>query len=298
MHSPIPDLHRPPSRTHLASGANNDITLMECPDRKVVMKRARPSAPDRLATETRVLSLLAGGIAPALVDGTFLDASEGGSRLFMEHIEGEHRFELDVRSARLLGAALAAIHRTDLASLADFLEKPSWQDYFQDRLIPQLEEAREVAPSPQIRELQVFLERIRRLGQELDTRSLHGRSALVHTDIIPLNVIFQADRCRIIDWELARIDAPEWDLCSALKSFVFAPRARDALLDAYGTAPDPDRLRFVSLLHYANVALWRLCSFYRRGENQSIRAKFLRELDAEMDWIRNTLSRSSEPGLP
>lgn len=70
------------------------------------------------------------------------------------------------------------------------------------------------------------------------------------------------------------------------KAFRFEEGARERFENAYGRSLDSKKLRFFSLLHYANVALWRVCSFYVRGENRDIAEKFLTELDQEIAWIR------------
>lgn len=273
----------------LASGANNDIVLLEFERRKAVLKQTRPNGTDRLQFESAVLANLEGEIGPSVLWQNLPEAIGEDNGLILEHIAGEHRFELDDLDAARLGTALRCIHGTDLAKLKNSLESPSWSTYFQDRLLSQYAKAKDVAPSGQAQEMKRCLDRIHALGSDMKQNLSDRDKTLVHTDIIPLNAIFQEDRCRIIDWELARLDFPEWDLCSAFKSFSMAPSAKEALLKSYGRSLDQDRLRFVSLLHYSNVALWRLCSFYLRGENQSIKAKFLRELEEEIEWIKASL---------
>ncbi|MBK9577648.1 MAG: aminoglycoside phosphotransferase family protein [Fibrobacteres bacterium] len=275
--------------SQLASGANNDIVLLEFERRKAVLKQTRPNGTDRLQFESAVLANLEGEIGPSVLWHNLSEAIGEDNRLILEHIAGEHRFELDDLDAARLGTALRCIHGTDLAKLKSSLESPSWSTYFQDRLLNQYAKTKDVAPSGQVQEMKRCLDRIHALGSDIQQNLSDRDKTLVHTDIIPLNAIFQEDRCRIIDWELARLDFPEWDLCSAFKSFSMAPSAKEALLQSYGRSLDQDRLRFVSLLHYSNVALWRLCSFYLRGENQAIQAKFLRELEEEIEWINAAL---------
>lgn len=273
----------------LASGANNDIVLLEFEHRKAVLKQTRPNGTDRLQIEDAVLANLGGEIGPSVLWQNLSEAGGEGKCLILEHIAGEHKFELSEPEASRLGTALRCVHDTDLAKLEGNLEGPSWSTYFQDRLLSQYAQAKGVAPLGQVEEMKRCLDRIHALGSDMQQNLSDRDKTLVHTDIIPLNVIFQEDRCRIIDWELARLDFPEWDLCSAFKSFLLSASANEALLQSYEGALDPDRLRFVSLLHYSNVALWRLCSFYLRGENQSIKAKFLRELEEEIEWVKVSL---------
>lgn len=273
----------------LASGANNDILLLEFEHRKAVLKQTRPNGTDRLESEIAILANLEGEIGPSVLWQILSEEGREGKCLFLEHVAGEHKFELEEVDAARLGTALRCIHDTDLAKLNSSLESPSWSTYFQDRLSSQYTKAKDVAPLGQVQEMKRCLDRIHAMGLDMQQNLSDLEKTLVHTDIIPLNVIFQEDRCRIIDWELARIDLPEWDLCSAFKSFSLSAPAEEALLRSYGRALDPDRMRFVSLLHYSNVALWRFCSFYLLGENQSIKTKFLRELDEEIEWIRVSL---------
>jgi thiamine kinase-like enzyme len=274
----------------LASGANNDILLLEFEHRKAVLKQTRPNGTDRLPVEIAILANLEGEIGPSVLWQNLSEDGGEGKCLILEHIAGEHRFELDDLDAARLGKALRSIHDTDLTKLKSSLESPSWSTYFQVRLLSQYAKTKDVAPLGQAQEMKRCLDQIHALGSDIQQNLSDLDKTLVHTDFIPLNVIFQEDRCRMIDWELARIDFPEWDLCSAFKSFSMTPSTKEALLQSYGRSLDPDRMRFVSLLHYSNVALWRLCSFYLRSENQSIKAKFLRELEEEIEWIKDALS--------
>lgn len=282
---------KPPLRSsHLASGANNQITLLEYSDHKAVLKQTRPGGTNHLAHESHILRHLPDRIGPAVLHETPDPRTGALDSLTLEHIQGEHKYDLTEPDAALLGRTLRALHATDLPPLRPTLESPSWEAFFQDRLMAQFLDAKDAAPASQVREMEQTLEAIRTLGMAMGSKLGDEGRTLVHTDIIPLNVIFQEDRCRVIDWELARIDFPEWDLCSTLKAFAFSEASRASFFAAYGRSPDPDRLRFVSLLQYANVALWRMCSFFRRGENQSIRDKFLRELADEIQWIRDVLA--------
>ena len=111
----------------------------------------------------------------------------------------------------------------------------------------------------------------------------------MHGDVIPLNLIFSNGDCKLIDWELARFDFPEWDLASVKKAFRFSGNSREAFFAAYGNHYDENVLWFVSLLHYCNVVLWRICDFYVRKHIQTNKEKFLSNLNNEMNWIRENI---------
>ncbi|MCB9495429.1 MAG: aminoglycoside phosphotransferase family protein [Fibrobacteria bacterium] len=271
----------------LASGANNDLFVVDHRGVEAVLKRTRPGGVARLDLEAAILECLDGDGAPRLLGKEAIDSAEECSQIVMEWVQGRHLHRLDRVAAAMLGRTLGGLHSRTRVDLPAQLASPSWADYLESRLESQWEQAREAAPSAMVEESRGFLRRLGTFAAGFGADD-EGR-CLVHTDLIPLNVVFTAEDCRIVDWELGRIDHPEWDLASLDKAFVFEPGARAAFDAAYGRLPDPDRLRLVGLLHYSNVALWRMCSYWVRGENRENADRFLAELDEEIEWIRRNL---------
>lgn len=95
-------------------------------------------------------------------------------------------------------------------------------------------------------------------------RLLSRRECLVHGDFSPKNVLVGPDRLWVIDWEVAHVGDPGFDLsfllCHLTLKAVHRPRdaaayraTADAFLKAYGTAPDPELGAGVACLLLARV---------------------------------------------
>ena len=271
--------------SHLGEGASNQVFLVDSGVGKHVCKLTRPGCVRRLPYEAGILSRLAPGIGPALVAIRTMEDHLSADLLLQEHVGGVHMHTLDVRHARLLGERLRVLHSQPATVFEDVAERLDWRDYLASRIHGQLDLCRSIAPEPLVEAFVGIIDRIAALGGNLSD-DLGGRTrSLIHGDLIPLNVLFTDDKGCLIDWELARLDHSEWDLASVAKAFRFADDAQDAFWEAYGSVRNPDILGFVSLLQYCNVALWRACSYYVRGENRHIATKFLAELDDELLWL-------------
>lgn len=270
-----------------AAGANNEILLVELGGIERVLKRTRPGGVLRLSNERSVLRILGGRGAPKLL----WSRDDPGARcelLLMERAPGESLFEADHRAARHLGEALRQVHSVAVDGLRE-LDRPTWRETLDRRLRAQLDLVRGAAPKEQVRAMEEHLGRIGRLGEAMGPGD-DRRRALVHTDLTPLNILHDGKGCRIVDWELGRIDHPEWDLASVRKAVRFSDGAWEEFLRAWGFPVDASRLRLCALLHWSNVALWRMYSFHVRGENRGVAVRFLGELRDEIDWIGRNLT--------
>lgn len=279
----------PISASWLASGANNEIILVEFQSKKIVLKKTLGKGVNRLGNEREILRMLRGECAPQLIGAKNDECSGELESLLMEFIPGTPLFEMDEQAAVAFGSALRQVHSTCITESGGLLEKPSWEEYYRNRLLTQFEFAKDKAPHSLCQEMGRLLQKIQGLGFRIADKPHEMQRVLIHSDLIPLNVIQGIQECKIIDWELGRIDFPEWDLCSVEKAFRFTKESKAAFYRAYQKEWDPSRFKLISLMHYSNVALWRMCSFYGRGENQKIKEKFLAELDQEIQWIRENI---------
>lgn len=273
----------------LASGANNEIFIVEFETRKLAFKKTLESGVARLGNEAVILSLLQGRSVPRIFWAGTEPQGNNPRALLMEYLEGSHPFALDEQTAFSLGMALKQIHGVDIHEYRNRLESPKWDEYYRNRLLSQLSFAKKTAPDALCKAMDLLLQRIKALGEGLGPLWDEKDKVLIHSDLIPLNVIFSDGICKLIDWELGRMDYPEWDLCSVDKAFRFTIESRKQFYEAYQKEIDLDRYKLISLMHHSNVALWRMCSFYGRGENQQIKEKFLGELDQEIQWIQQNI---------
>jgi aminoglycoside phosphotransferase (APT) family kinase protein len=269
----------------LSSGANNELVMLEFDGFNAVLKKTKQTGVRRLRNEFTVLSNNNKPIGPKVLWSHFPENIFDADYLIIEHVAGQHLYELDGRAAVQLGTVMKEIHEIPVHKFNDCLEKPSWEDYYNSRLISQFTTASNGGSEKYLNTLRIYLVKIHEFGKSISSELTEKDLSLVHSDLIPLNMIFDNKRCNIIDWELARIDYPEWDICSIKKAFIFSENSYNSFETVYNRKISEKRLKLFSLMHYCNVALWRICSFYCKGENHEIKKKFLREIEEEIEWI-------------
>jgi Ser/Thr protein kinase RdoA (MazF antagonist) len=274
----------------LARGAGNEVHRVETGQGVFVLKVAKPEHGSRLGFEHAFLAKSEGNFGPGVRHFDGSGVHHGQELLVEEFLVGAHPFHLGVPEAAALGEALRVLHSADTAPFATFLDKPSWKGYLASRVVPQLERSREFSPSSVHGEIEAMVAGAGERGRFLTPRLEMRQRGLVHTDVIPLNVVSTKDRGMVlIDWEWVRIDLPEWDLGSVLKAFTMEEGALDSFWAAYALGHDPDILEFVGILHHLNVVAWRLCAFYEQGGYREVADTFLADLEVELDWLRTHL---------
>ncbi len=189
----------------------------------------------QLAREQATLRVLAPtGVAPA---PHALVCAPGGPILVEELVEGE-RFSYD-RDLPALGSTLARVHALTASHL------------------PSVDAAAEL-----LADGRAWLDRAIAAGDDADAAALVGElrgrarspagalHMLVHTDLNAGNLVVTGGRCRLLDWEAARMGDPAWDLAHAVSptttqwdasaACVATPRQVRCMLAAYvGEAVDP-----------------------------------------------------------
>lgn len=277
------------SRGHsfLAQGAGNEVHRVETSRGRFVVKVAKPEHGSRLGFEHAFLAQSEGRFGPEVrhFDGSGIHHPQ--ELLVEDFLVGEHPFHLGVPEAAALGDALRVLHSADTAPYAAFLDRPSWNDYLLTRVASQLERSRKLSPSSVHGEIEAMRFRAEEHGGRLASRMERHPRSLVHTDVIPLNVISTEDRGMVlVDWEWVRLDVPEWDLGSVLKAFTMGEGALESFWGAYALGHDPEILEFVGILHHLNVVAWRLCAFYGQGGYRDVAGTFLADLEVELEWLR------------
>jgi aminoglycoside phosphotransferase (APT) family kinase protein len=270
----------------LGAGASNDCFLLRFENGSAVARSPRTSTNSSLSQEAWLLSWLPAGIAPTPYGLVESEGAEIGG-LLEEWLKGKHLFHLDLRSARALGKRLSQLHALPLDGLAPDLEVVEWNTHL-ERFRSRWARASLCIPLPLRHRFGSGLEGMEMLGSKL---AIQDAMVVVHGDLIPLNLLFSLDGdCRLLDWELARIDHPAWDVASILKAFHFNTGALEAFFHGYGTRIEPATLSFFTGLESLRVALWRMEAFYVRGEFQDVAEQFLCELDEEIQQVETVLS--------
>jgi thiamine kinase-like enzyme len=100
---------------------------------------------------------------------------------------------------------------------------------------------------------------VRRLGEPTA-----GGDRLVHSDLIPENLIRTTGGLKLIDWEYGGIGPPEIDLASVIANADLRPDEAAALLDSYGPH-DPDLVERQRFALVVREALWCLTQMRQGG---------------------------------
>ncbi len=270
-----------------AEGAASTVYRLHTDGGDYAVKVAKPGRPSRLKVEHALLEKMGGKFAPAprYFDGMHQHHPE--DILVEVFVEGAHPFQLDQTQAGALGRTLRAIHATETSAFGNFLEASDWEAYLGVRVKSQWERARADSPPKTHAEVGTMIAAAFALARKLALRLSERKHCLVHTDVIPLNVIATPEQSMVlIDWEWARKDMPEWDIDSALNSFKMDQAALAAFHEAYALGYDAEILEFVGILSRLNIVCWRLKAYYAEGEYRDKSASFLADLNEELNWLR------------
>lgn len=266
----------------LAKGASNAIYAFETEAGPKVAKVSLLDGPGRLHREEAFLRLHP-GIGPGC-DTLWTDPRDGSQVLVQERLEGHHPFFLDEAGVEAMGRVVRRYH--DLRA-PEGVEREDWLAFLEARVLTHPDPG---APVDLTKALARALPRARGLGERLAREAPSGPPVPVHGDLIPLNLMVTPQGIRVLDWEGLRLDEPEADVATFLKSFRCGERERDAFTRGYGPGLDPRRLAFRRLLHELQVAGWRLaCQVpVLRGEALD---KALREAGEELASAAAALDR-------
>lgn len=91
-----------------------------------------------------------------------------------------------------------------------------------------------------------------------------GGDRLVHSDIIPENLMRTADGLWLIDWEYGGVGAPEVDLASVIANADLTPGEASELLHAYGPH-DPGLVEQQRIALVVREVLWCLAQMRHSG---------------------------------
>jgi aminoglycoside phosphotransferase (APT) family kinase protein len=234
----------------LAGGVSSDIVAVSGPGVELVVKRALPRlrvaqewlADDgRIVREARALELaaqLVPGAVPAVIDldeetrTLVIERAPAGWRNWRDELLEGH---IDESVAEALGSALARWHGGTAASPP--AELADARVFVQLRLDPFYRAVADRHPR--------LAERIGAVADAL----LETHTCLVHGDFSPKNVLHGDERLWVLDWEVAHVGDPCFDLAHLLAHLVLkavhrpadARRYRSAaesFLRAYGRSPD------------------------------------------------------------
>jgi thiamine kinase-like enzyme len=279
------------SHHFLAQGAGNQIFSVTTDRCEFVLKIAHPNPSQRLKIEADFLKATQGAWGPRFI--FFDETGELHSQplLLMERVTGIHVFDLNSDQADQLGKVLRRLHDYPTSLFLGLLEKPNRIDFISDRVLPQLQSAEKYLPLSRWNEFLKIIELVRNQGSSLSSKGENQNYGLVHTDIIPLNVIFKpSNHPVLIDWEWMRLDSPEWDLVSVLKAFPMQETLLESFWKGYGNQPSTQTLEWIGLLYHLNVIAWRLRSYYELGHYREESKKFLADLEQEWQWVQKRVS--------
>jgi thiamine kinase-like enzyme len=94
--------------------------------------------------------------------------------------------------------------------------------------------------------------------RQLETSIAPFRPVLCHNDLLPANLIDNRSEVRIVDWELAGMGHPLFDLAGVISNAGLSDERADQFVIDYGLRPDDIRreLRVFQALSLLREALW------------------------------------------
>lgn len=287
--------------TALAGGVSGDVSAVSGGGLEAVVKRPSPRlrvAEEWLADEERVVAegwalRFAADLVPASVPRV-IDLDLEANTLVIERAPAEWREwratllagEIDPAVGEHLGRALASWHRRSreyprlLASFAD------QRAFVQLRIAPFHLHVAERHPD---------------LATEIEAvvdRLLERRVCLVHGDFSPKNVLAGPTGTWVLDWEVAHIGDPDFDLaymlCHLTLKEIHLPAHGPAFrelasrfLDAYGAVRGPELAANVACLLLARVDGKSPATYLTSEEREQVRSLARRALrDPELIWSR------------
>ncbi|MDJ0777047.1 MAG: choline/ethanolamine kinase family protein [Gammaproteobacteria bacterium] len=191
------------------------------------------------------------GVSPELV------YHEAGM-LVVRFIDGKVFDEADVRDPHNLGRIIDLLRRLHREAPRQFNAVPVMFWVFQVlRHYHNLLERGDSAHRPRLAEL-------RRIAEDLETRTGPVEIVFAHNDLLPANFIDDGERIWLIDFDYAGFDSPLFDLSNLASNNELAAEQELGMLDAYyATPPNDARLASYHALKCASLlreTMWSMVS--------------------------------------
>lgn len=292
---------------YLITGANSAVYKLRCRnrDQALVAKVGIQPRFRRLDLERDVLArfselTMTSGRAPAPV-AYCEEASSGLQTLVVTFVEGRHPFDCFESHLENMGRTVAAYH--GIVPSDNLIPEEDGRLFLKKRVLDLSGVSNPLTPR-----FQHALESVSRIADSdsgsidsddpsADRSSKKNRSVIVHGDLIPNNMIINKEgKLTIIDWEGARVDAPEADLATLFKAFHLRGESLRTFLSGYGLPVNPQRLWFRSLLHYLQVIAWRLKCQIPEAPSES-KTAFQQDCEQEMVYVETALELGKDPNF-
>jgi D-3-phosphoglycerate dehydrogenase len=241
----------PSAGARLTGGVSSDIRIVVTAHGPIVVKRALErlnvtavwrSDPSRAMTEARALKVAAELLGPDKVPAVLWERPEthtfGMTRIdpALRNWKAELLLgQVDMATARAAGALLGALHSRAAARPELAREFADTTNFYELRVAPFFEHVGERLPD--------LADPIARVVEAMTAR----RSTLVHGDYSPKNMLVQADRLVILDFEVAHWGDPTFDVAFCLSHLMLKGMRRAADRGAFHAA-------IVAFLHAYTVA--------------------------------------------
>lgn len=237
--------------SYLSKGANNIIYRIDFDNRILTAKLGVNNAFRFLDKEFLFLSHVK-GIGPQVI--TYNEYPEDGSQLLvLEYIDGAHPYKLDPDMLIALGRKISSYHYSTI-QLPE-LPHETWTDFISKRIEPMISTDKITELS---KDALKKINSLKALGNSLYSKFDISNTAIVHGDLIPLNILVNNHMdFFIIDWEGVRYDEPESDLATLIKAYRMTDSQISTILDGYSNPVNLQILWFRLILHYLQVFTWR-----------------------------------------
>lgn len=195
--------------TELGGGEVNDTFLLDCGDKKAILRVTRYMDVYNLNKEARSLEMLSIEHIPKVIYFDESNKIRGHGWILETYVEGKMPTKLTTTQYKNLGSLLASIHNVKHSEQQTF---DLWADFLYACKRFGDEERLMNHPDPRMRSLiqgaKVYVaERMKQFG--------HVQECLIHGDVTLGNILVSGDEVGLIDWEFSRFRDPMSDFSTA-----------------------------------------------------------------------------------
>ncbi len=185
----------------LGGGEVNDTYLLNCGDRKLILRVARYEDQNTLPDEAYALSLLDSSRIPKLIYFDKQQRINGRQWILESYVSGAIKERLTIEQFSNLGKLLAEVHRVQ----SDHKLLGLW-DQLLDNCRSFGNEAKLLNhPDPVMRKIII---ESKQLFQEQQKNYNAITPSLTHSDATPSNILVDGNKVGLIDWEFAKYTDP------------------------------------------------------------------------------------------
>jgi aminoglycoside phosphotransferase (APT) family kinase protein len=281
--------------TELGGGEVNNTFVLDCEDRKVILRVTKYSDVNNLNQEARALSLLDLSQAPKLIYFNPAQRVKQRGWIIESYIDGLQVTSLTISQFEKLGELLAQIHKV---KSQNNIHLDFWKNFLDASKHFGNEQALLNHPDAKLNKL---IHRAYEYFQSLNSYSV--TPSLVHGDVTLSNMLVNGDEVSLIDWEFSKFKDPLADFSTMYYEDMeynngkwrihIKNDEKTALFDGYtkaGGAIDESRLKVWLNLDKLGAAVYLYWKMYQSGHE--IGSESMSQYKVDLDKLTFSLERN------